>query len=122
MKDYRTYFQSVASSISEAAQQLAHLVETEVPDKGDFPPVYVDWIDPKGELDIKAWRIKVHNFPACDGVDIDTRYVEIIGVEDGDYGISLLVYGGYQKECIASLKSPAFVERLIHCMIVCLDA
>ena len=122
MMDYKSYLHELSDSMRVVVNELAELVKKEVSTKGPTATVRVTWVDPNGKLDIQEWRIVVRGLPKCDWEDTDTRFIELIGIEGGGYGISVYVYAGHKDQCLAMLKSPAFIDKLQHSMIVCLEA
>lgn len=119
--DYPKYLQKMSQEISAAASLLADEIDKAVPDMGEFQKVSVPFRDKKKELEITEWRLAVCQFPDVNGPDSNQRYIELIGILDGGYGVSVLAFGGTKAECITKLRKPELVSRIQGLMIRCLE-
>ena len=120
--DYKSYLRDLSDSLRGTVNELAELVKTEVSDKGCTNCVKTSWVDPNGKLDIQEWLIVVKGLFKSEWEDTDTRFIELIGIGEDGYGISVYLYAGHKDQCVAKLMSPTFIDELEDSMVVCLEA
>lgn len=99
--------------IEEKLKTVIERVEREVPESGDFMPVYEDIPESDENHIIYLYRIMVMKMPTVDVPDETKRFVKIITyIKYCDYKASTLVAGGNKAKILDSLKQENYVELL----------
>jgi len=104
--------------MAEKFAELADKVEDTVPASGAFEAVCSMFKDETESMDIKVWSMTVRDliYKGCDDEVLSRRYLELMGVLGGGYGITRVVGSGSVAECVEILRSPSFVTKVMGAM------
>jgi len=114
-----TYDEHVYDIIDKVAKRS----EREVPDYGEFAPVYEDFKNQDPKLNfVDRYMLKVVKMPKADVPDEKKRYIEAsVYSPAGDYKADVLLAGGYKDDIMKELKSKEFPEKLNNAYVELVD-
>ena len=94
-------------------EALINRAEREVPEYGDFAPVYESFKNTNPKLDIDRYQLKVFKMPKAQVPDETKRYLEAeVFTKAGTYKANILLGFGNKDEIMKQLKSKDFVDNL----------
>lgn len=115
LNNYTDSFYKMLKDITERA-------EREVPEYGDFAPVYENFKNINPKLDVDRYQLKIYKMPKAQVSDETERFLEAeVYTKAGTYRASLLLGSGKKEDILKQLKSEEFTEKLNNAYIKLVD-
>ena len=100
-------------SFYKMLNNLINRAEREVPEYGDFAPVYENFKNTNPELDIDRYQLKIYKAPKAYEPDETKRYLEAeVYNKAGTYKANIMLGSGKKDEIMKQIKSEDFVDKL----------
>ncbi len=118
MDSEKTYEDKVYDMIDAVTERA----EREVPEYGDFAPVYEEFKNTNSKLPIDRYQLKVLKMPKEDVPDEKQRFLQAaVYAPAGDYKADMLIGAGHKDKIMEILKSDEFPETLNDAYIKLVD-
>jgi len=109
--------------VYDIINKVATRSEREVPDYGDFAPVYEDFKNKNTDVPVGRYMLKVLKMPKADVADEKQRFIEAsVYAPAGDYKAEMLLSGGHKDEILKELNSDKFPEKLNDAYLTLVDS
>lgn len=103
-------------------EKLIARAEREVPEYGEFAPVYENFKNTNQDLKIDRYQLKIFKMPKSDVEDETKRFIMAeVYAPACDYKADILIGSGSKEEILNQLKSPDFVGKLNNAYIQLAD-
>lgn len=118
MDSEKTYEDNVYEMIDKVIARA----EREVPDYGDFAPVYEEFANKNNDLSIGRYQLKVLKMPKTDVPDEKKRFIQAaVYSKAGDYKADVLLASGHKSKIMNILKSDDFPVKLNDAFVNLVD-
>ena len=109
---------SYSESFFAMLEKLIKRADLEVPEYGDFAPVYENFANINPDLNIGKYQLKVFKMPKASEEDETKRFIMAeVFAPAGDYKADLLIGSGTKDEIMKQLQNPEFVDTLNNAYI-----
>ena len=109
-------------SFYKMLKDLTERAEREVPEYGDFAPVYENFKNLNPKLDVDRYQLRIFKMPKAQVADETKRYLEAeVFTKAGTYKANILLGSGNKEEILKQLKSDDFVDKLNEAYIQLVD-
>ena len=113
---------SYTDSFYKMLQKLIERAEREVPEYGDFAPVYENFKNTNPNLDVDRYQLRIFKKPKSEVADETKRYIEAeVYTKAGTYKANVLLGAGKKEDIIKQLRSEGFVDELNNSYIQLVD-
>ena len=113
---------SYTDSFYKMLKDLIKRAEREVPEYGDFAPVYENFKNLNPNLDVDRYQLRIFKMPKSQVPDETKRYLEAeVFTKSGAYKADMLLGSGNKDEIMKQLKSEDFVDKLNEAYIQLVD-
>lgn len=110
-------FKSFQDYVEDVVWRVVDRVETEVPDVGNFDPVFEFFTNPslKTKDDVGKYGLRVYKMRKDIVPDPSKRYVEAAAYDpSGSYKADMVVASGTKSEVLETMRKDEFLEKLFH--------
>ena len=109
-------------SFYKMLKDLIARAEREVPEYGDFTPVFENFKNTNPNLDVDRYQLKIFKMPKAQVADETRRFLEAeVYTKAGIYKANMLLGEGSKKDIMKQIKSEDFVEKLNNAYIQLVD-
>ncbi len=109
-------------NVYELIDKITNRAEREVPEYGDFAPVYEEFKNINTKLPVSKYQLKVLKMPKEDVPDEKQRFIQAaVYAPAGDYNANILLAAGHKDKILNELKSDKFPEKLNNAFINLVD-
>lgn len=113
---------SYTDSFYKMLQKLIERAEREVPEYGDFAPVYENFKNTNPNLNVDRYQLRIFKKPKSEVADETKRYIEAeVYTKAGTYKATVLLGTGKKEDIIKQLRSEGFVDELNNSYIQLVD-
>lgn len=96
----------------ETLYSLIDRIEREMPEYGDFAPIYEQFPNCFPNMPIDRFRIEAMKMPKCTVEDPKQRYVKVTAYDNSNSKIYTLIAGGYKADILKRLREEDFIYEL----------
>ena len=94
-------------------KELITRAEREVPEYGDFAPVYESFKNNNSKLDVDRYQLRIFKMPKDLVPDETKRYLEAeVFTKAGTYSATMILGSGSKEDILKQLKTEEFTDKL----------